>query len=215
MVLYVVSELNFEPRVIQTLLHDKQVRLWRAKYISDEAVTCSHVTRFDDSDSETLSDIYAVSIQSNTEIFVAGSLSGFAHLVNVKTGKRVARLEGHTAAVTDLCFCRETSNLVVTSSNDTTVCHTLEQKSSPYLITRCFQINTSGTPLGCSQRFMYTKNTPRRGDYICLVKRKLSCYVIIGQLASYMGCTNLSIFESSHRTRKHVEKIRSCSVWNS
>mgnify|MGYP004227106337 CR=1 FL=1 len=33
-------------------------------------------------------------------------------------------------------------NLVVTSSNDTTVCHTLEQKSSPYLITRCFQINT-------------------------------------------------------------------------
>ena len=38
MVLYVVSELDFEPRVIQTLLHDKQVRLWRAKYISDESV---------------------------------------------------------------------------------------------------------------------------------------------------------------------------------
>ena len=110
-----------------TLQHTKQissqVRLWKAKHKSDseDIVTCAHVTRFEDSEDDVLSDIYAVSLQSNAEMFAAGSLSGFAHLVNVETGKRIARLDGHTAAVTGSCFCRQTSNMVVTSSNDTTV----------------------------------------------------------------------------------------------
>ena len=100
-----------------------QVRLWKAKHKihSEEIVTCAHVTRFEDSVEDVLSDIYAVSLQSNAEMFAAGSLSGFAHLVNVETGKRIARLEAHTAAVTGVTFCRQTSNMVVTSSNDTTV----------------------------------------------------------------------------------------------
>jgi WD40 repeat protein len=110
-----------------TLQHTKQissqVRLWKAKHKSDSdgVVTCAHVTRFEDSEDDVLSDIYAVGLQSNAEMFAAGSLSGFAHLVNVETGKRIARLDGHTAAVTGSCFCRQTSNMVVTSSNDTTV----------------------------------------------------------------------------------------------
>ena len=119
-----------------TLQHTKQissqVRLWKAKHKSDSdgVVTCAHVTRFEDSEDDVLSDIYAVSLQSNAEMFAAGSLSGFAHLVNVETGKRIARLEAHTAAVTGVTFCRQTSNMVVTSSNDTTVRFNIFQQKS-------------------------------------------------------------------------------------
>ena len=115
------SQYNDTPRHKKQI--SPQVRLWKAKHKihSEEIVTCAHVTRFEDSVEDVLSDIYAVSLQSNAEMFAAGSLSGFAHLVNVETGKRIARLEAHTAAVTGVTFCRQTSNMVVTSSNDTTV----------------------------------------------------------------------------------------------
>jgi COMPASS component SWD3 len=98
---------------------DGTVRFWCANPRSRD-VTCSRVLRFDDSE-DALSDIYAVRLESNAKMCAAGGLSGLAHLINVETGKRVVRLEGHTAAVTGLCFTRQTSNIVVTSSNDTCV----------------------------------------------------------------------------------------------
>ena len=145
-----------------------QVRLWKAKHKSDSdgVVTCAHVTRFEDSEDDVLSDIYAVSLQSNAEMFAAGSLSGFAHLVNVETGKRIARLDGHTAAVTGSCFCRQTSNMVVTSSNDTTVRSISFNKNHVFFFSHIKYC--SGTSLGCSQRFVCTENTTCCGDYVCV-----------------------------------------------
>ena len=102
---------------------DGTVRFWTANH-HEEKISCARIISFvddDDSEKSSLSDIYAVRLQSDGRMCGAGGLSGVAHLVDVESGKRVVRLEGHTAAVTGLCFARQTSNMVVTSSNDTSI----------------------------------------------------------------------------------------------
>ena len=118
-----------------------------------------------------LSDIYAVSLQSNAEMFAAGSLSGFAHLVNVETGRELPTRWSHCCG-DGFVLLSSTSNMVVTSSNDTTVLFNIFQQKSRLFFSHIKYC--SGTSLGCSQVRVYRKYHMLRRLRLCLLVEIIS-----------------------------------------